>query len=82
MILKLYGMRTPRTRNSGQGHAGPMAGGLRGSAGGASGFSLEVRQSHRPLEEPINLVRVRVRVRVRVWVRLRLRVRARLLGLA
>jgi hypothetical protein len=59
-----------------------MAGGLRGSAGGASGFSLEVRQSHRPLEEPINLVRVRVRVRVRVWVRVRVRVRARLLGLA
>ena len=46
--------RTPRTANKGQGGSVPRAGGLRGSAG--SRFSLEVRQSHRPLEEPIDLL--------------------------
>ena len=56
MILRLSGMRTPRTANKGQGGSVP-----RGRAGCAAAlrrgrFSLEVRQSHRPLEEPIDLL--------------------------
>ena len=56
MILRLSGMRTPREQRTQARGSGP-----RGRAGCATSlrrgrFSLEVRQSHRPLEEPIDLL--------------------------